>query len=78
MEVVGNVQFIKHNGKYYLLEVNCRMSGGIHLDALAGINFPYLLIKKILEEEFELPEVKECKVANVERGVLVQWNLQIL
>ena len=48
------------------------MSGGIHLDALAGINFPYLLIKKILEEEFELPEVKECKVANVERGVLVQ------
>ena len=72
MEVVGNVQFMKHNGKYYLLEVNCRMSGGVHLDSLAGVNFPYLLIKKILEEEFELPEVKECKVCNVERGVKVQ------
>ena len=71
MEVVGNIQFMKHNEKYYLLEINCRMSGGIHLDNLAGVNFPYLLIKKILEEEFELPEVKECKVCNVERGVIV-------
>ena len=34
--------------------------------------------KKLLEEKIEIPEIQECKVANVERGVLVQWNLQIL
>ena len=72
IEVVGNAQFMEHNGEYYLLEINPRMSGGIYLDALAGVNFPYLMIKKILEEEIVIPEVKECKVANVERGVKVQ------
>ena len=72
VEVIGNIQFMKHKGKYYLLEINPRMSGGIYLDALAGVNFPYLMIKKILGEEIKIPRVKKCKVVNVERGVKVQ------
>lgn len=71
-EVVGNIQFIKHNKKIYLLEVNPRMSGGIYLDSLAGVNFPYLMVKKILGEEIKIPKVKSCKVVNVERGVRVE------
>ena len=71
-EVVGNIQFIKHNKKIYLLEVNPRMSGGIYLDSLAGVNFPYLMVKKILGEEIKIPKVKSCKVVNIERGVRVE------
>lgn len=72
LETVGNVQFMEHDGKYYLLEVNPRMSGGIYLDSLAGVNFPYLMVKKILGEEIKIPKVKSCKVVNIERGVRVE------
>lgn len=72
VEVIGNIQFMKHNDRYYLLEVNPRMSGGIYLGALAGVNLPYLLIKKILGMDFKIPKVKECKVVNIERGVKVE------
>lgn len=72
VEVVGNIQFMEHNGEYYLLEVNPRMSGGIYLDSLAGVNFPYLLVKKILGEEICIPKIEECRVVNVERGIRVK------
>ena len=71
LEVVGNVQFIEHRGKFYLLEINTRMSGGIYLDDLAGINFPYLMIKKIQDEVVKVPKIRECQVVNVERGIRV-------
>jgi predicted ATP-grasp superfamily ATP-dependent carboligase len=41
-----NIQ-VKYNndGAPKLLEINPRMSGGMHFSCLSGINFPYLAIK---------------------------------
>jgi hypothetical protein len=40
-----NVQFMEADGKQYLLEVNSRMSGGIHYGALSGVCLPYWAIR---------------------------------
>ncbi len=72
LDVPYNIQLKEHKGKIYLLEVNPRMSGGVHLSSLAGINIPYLAIKQILGETVgNIPEIKECSVANYEKGVVV-------
>ena len=34
-----NIQVKYHKGKVYLIEINIRMSGGIHKSCLAGVNF---------------------------------------
>lgn len=66
-----NIQFKIHNKILILLEINTRMSGGVHLSALAGANIPYLTVKKYLLEKFDLPTIKECSVCNVERGIIL-------
>ncbi len=72
LNVPYNIQFKEHNGQLYLLEVNPRMSGGVHLSCLSGINIPYLAVKEILGEKIEnIPPIKECNVANYEKGVVV-------
>lgn len=71
LDVPYNIQFKKHFDKLYLLEINPRMSGGIYLSNLTGINIPYLAIKQALGEEFDLPKVNEISVCNVERGVII-------
>jgi hypothetical protein len=44
-----NVQFKESsNGRQYLLEVNARMSGGIHFSALSGVCLPYWAIRLAL------------------------------
>lgn len=42
---VYNVQFRDHEGETYLLEINTRMSGGLHYSCLAGVAFPYWAIR---------------------------------
>ena len=37
-----NAQFREKDGKYYLLEINPRMSGGTHYTFHSGLNLPYL------------------------------------
>lgn len=71
LNVPYNIQFRKHNNMFFLLEVNPRMSGGIYLSSLAGVNIPWLTVKKMLGEKIEKPEIKEISVCNVERGIII-------
>ena len=48
---VFNIQVKYSNGVPKLLEINPRMSGGLHFSCLSGINIPYLAIKVLLGEE---------------------------
>lgn len=50
-----NLQLRYHEESLYLLEVNTRMSGGIHYGYEAGINLPYLALKKLLGQTVEIP-----------------------
>ncbi|MEK5038409.1 ATP-grasp domain-containing protein [Sporosarcina sp. FSL K6-3457] len=45
---VFNIQVKYKNGVAKLLEVNPRMSGGLHISCLAGVNIPYFAIKLLL------------------------------
>lgn len=51
---VFNIQVKYNNGVPKLLEINPRMSGGIHFSCLSGINFPYLAVKLLLGEDIEI------------------------
>jgi len=59
-----NIQVKYHKGKLYLLEINTRMSAGIHKSSLAGVNFLYLAIKLLNGEA----------VTNRET---IRWDFQI-
>lgn len=81
-QYIYNVQFRQHEKELYLLEINTRMSGGIYLDDFAGVNFPYLLIKKLLDEEINLKtDIKAIKsenpinVCKIERGVIINGEI---
>lgn len=43
-----NIQMKYNRGVPKLLEINPRMSGGLHVSCLSGVNFPYLAVKLIL------------------------------
>ncbi|WP_400245871.1 ATP-grasp domain-containing protein [Niallia sp. JL1B1071] len=45
---VYNIQVKYKDGKPKLLEINPRMSGGLHYSCLAGINFPYRAVKLLM------------------------------
>ena len=40
-----NLQLRGHRGKWYFMEINTRMAGGIHKTVHAGVNIPYLAYK---------------------------------
>lgn len=46
---VYNIQVKYKDGVPKLLEVNPRMSGGLHLTCLSGVNYPYEALKLLLE-----------------------------
>ena len=49
LECPYNIQFKYLNGIPYFLEVNTRMSGGIHMAcAGSGVNIPNIAVKKLL------------------------------
>lgn len=50
---VFNIQVKYQHGTPKLLEINPRMSGGLHLSCLSGVNIPYAAIKLLLGEELE-------------------------
>ena len=47
------------NGKPYIMECNPRMTAGIPMFMAAGINLPYLCVKKIMGEELPELSIKE-------------------
>lgn len=50
-----NIQIKYHKGRAYLIEINTRMSAGIHKSCLTGVNFLYLAVKLLLKEPVALP-----------------------
>lgn len=59
-----NIQVKYHKGKVYLIEINTRMSAGIHKSCFTGVNFLYLAIKLIMGEVVATPET-------------IRWGFQI-
>ncbi|OLS40359.1 ATP-grasp domain-containing protein [Bacillus sp. MRMR6] len=63
---IFNIQVRYNNGIPKLLEINPRMSGGMHFSCLSGINFPYLAVKLLLGEEIEQPKphfgIRACHI----------------
>ena len=58
-----NIQFKYLNGIPYFLEVNTRMSGGVHMSCFAsGINIPQIALKKLLGESAEWENNFETKI----------------
>lgn len=58
-----NIQFKYLNGIPYFLEVNTRMSGGVHMSCFAsGINIPQIAVKKLLGENVEWDNSFETKI----------------
>lgn len=52
---VFNIQVKYNKGVPKLLEINPRMSGGLFITCLTGVNMPYLAVKTILGQPFERP-----------------------
>jgi len=69
-----NVQFRDSNGIPYLLEINPRMSGGLHFTAFSGLNLPYWGMASALslcrQEDIPKP-LTGIKVGKADIGVLV-------
>ena len=58
-----NIQFKYLNKVPYFLEVNTRMSGGIHMACHAsGVNIPQIALNKLLGEESEWVDKRETKI----------------
>ncbi len=71
-EMPINIQFKMENGKYYLLEINPRMSGGLQLSCkAANINLPSIAINKLLEIEkkWKKPTFSSQKVVHIETPI---------
>lgn len=73
MEMPCNIQFKYRNEIPYFLEINTRMSGGIHMSCAAtGVNIPNLAVNKALgiEKPWELSR-RDCIVSQVEVPVVL-------
>ena len=68
-----NIQFKIRDGIAYLLEVNTRMSGGIHMTcAGSGVNIPSLAVNKLLGRILHVGyERRECFVTQVEAPIVL-------
>ncbi len=67
-----NIQYKKSGDKYYLLEINTRMSGGLQLSCEAsGINLPMIALYELIGEKIDwsYPEKGSQKVAHIETPI---------
>ncbi|CAM4147194.1 ATP-grasp domain-containing protein [Saccharibacillus endophyticus] len=65
-----NVQVKYNKGIPKLLEINPRMSGGLYITCLSGVNFPYLAVKSAFGETFPMPHPQfGIKASYVEQAV---------
>lgn len=69
---VFNIQVKYHQGIPKLLELNPRMSGGLHISCLSGVNFPYLAIKLLLSEEIHpLSPTFGIRASHLEQEIII-------
>jgi biotin carboxylase len=70
---IFNIQVKYNKGVPKLLEINPRMSGGMHFSCLSGINFPYLAIKILLGEEIgDLKPSFGIRASHIEKEIILQ------
>lgn len=70
---VFNIQVKYNKGIPKLLEINPRMSGGLFITCLSGVNMPYLAVKTIMGKSFEQPIPKlGIKASYLELPVLMK------
>ncbi|MFN8674051.1 MAG: ATP-grasp domain-containing protein [Candidatus Sericytochromatia bacterium] len=55
---IYNVQIKYKNEIPKLIEINPRMSGGLHISCLSGVNYPFLAIKLLLGQKIEITNIK--------------------
>src|SRR5262249_51928125 len=74
LDGVFNVQFRDSEGVPYLLEVNPRMSGGLHYACLSGVAFPYWAARVALgtatPDDIPRPQTG-LRVGKADRAVLL-------
>ncbi|MDI2586779.1 ATP-grasp domain-containing protein [Psychrobacillus sp. NEAU-3TGS] len=69
---VFNIQVRYKDGIPKLLEINPRMSGGLHISCLSDINFPYYAIKLLLGEQLETLDPRfDVKATHIEQPVIL-------
>lgn len=74
---VYNIQVKYKDGVPKLLEINPRMSGGLHISCLSGINIPYYAIKLLLEGSIEPLHPKfGVKATHIEQSVILTESAQ--
>ncbi|WP_437395469.1 ATP-grasp domain-containing protein [Flagellimonas lutimaris] len=66
---VANVDMRYDNltGQYYVLEVNPRYWLTLLASCMAGVNFPWLYCRIVLDDKFQLPDFKEIDYWNLKR-----------
>ncbi|MCM3117471.1 ATP-grasp domain-containing protein [Neobacillus sp. MER 74] len=73
---VFNIQVkYNNNGEPKLLEVNPRMSGGMHFSCLSGINIPYLAVKILLGEDVNLIKPRfGIRASHIEKEMILKYG----
>jgi len=72
---VFNIQVKYNEGVPKLLEINPRMSGGMHVSCLSGINLPYLAIKILLGEKVgRLKPQFGIRASHIEKEMVLKYG----
>jgi biotin carboxylase len=72
---IFNIQVKYNNGIPKLLEINPRMSGGMHISCLSGINFPFLALKILLGEKVEpLKPRFGIRASHIEKEMILKYE----
>lgn len=55
---ISDFDIVESNNKYILIDTSCRFSGSVGISNLAGVNFPMILIKYLLNIKFKRSKIK--------------------
>lgn len=58
--------------KLMLMDLNVRLSGGIYLSNLSGVNIPLIYIKDKMGIDYKIQRIKELTIGRVERGIIIK------
>ena len=73
LDYICNIQFRYCKEEPYLIEINRRMSGGITIASMSGVNFPYLALKLALGEPVgDIKPVLERMVVKQPKEMLLE------